>query len=64
MSVNVPVSIWRTTDGNTDNVYTGITFVVDENADNLVDPSGIYIIDTGILMPSVPVSVWEENDGV
>jgi len=64
MSTNTPISIWRTTDGNTDNVYTGLTFIVDTDDNNLVDPSGDYIIDTGVEMTIIPSSVWEENDGV
>lgn len=64
MADNVPVSIWRTTSGLNDNVYTGLNFIVDPSGNFLVDPSANYIIDTGVAMPGTPVSVWEEDDSV
>lgn len=62
MAVDVPVSIWRKTNGQNDNVYTGITYVVDTDDFYLVDPDDNYIIDTGIEMPKTPISVWIEDD--
>ena len=64
MAQDVPVSIWRTTDGLSDNVYTGINFIVDPQGNYLVDPSDNFIIDTGVAMPGVPVSVWTESDSI
>lgn len=64
MPDNTPVSIWRTSDGLNDNVYTGLTFIVDETGSYLVDTNSDNVIDTGIEMPDVPVSVWKTNNGV
>lgn len=64
MATDVPVSIWRTTDGLTDNEYTGINFIVDSLGDYLVDPDDDFIIDTGVAMPIIPASVWVEDDAV
>lgn len=60
----IPVSIWRTTDGLSDTVYTGLNFIVDTMGNFLVDPEGNFIIDTGLEMPGTPASIWEEDNSI
>lgn len=64
MSVNVPPTVWRKTNGLDENQYTGLTFIVDPQANFLVDPNGDFVIDTGIQMNVTPATVWVENDGI
>lgn len=59
---DIPATIWRTQDGLTDTVYTGITYIVDELGNNLADPNNDLIVDTGLTMPLVPKTVWKENE--
>lgn len=62
MSVNIPVTEWRPTDGNSEYDNIGVNFIVDPSVTYLVDPSGIYIVDTGVTATLIPATIWEEDD--
>lgn len=64
MAVNVPVTIWRKTNGMNDSIATGALYIVDTLDAYLVDPQGSYVVDTGLRMDVTPVTVWTEDDSV
>lgn len=64
MGVNVPVSVWRDTQGLTEFSNEGPNYIVDTADFYLVDPSGFYIVDTGVLANLIPSSIWEQDDSV
>ena len=59
---DIPATIWRTPSGLNDTIYTGITYIVDEDDNNLVDTNGNFIIDTGLVMPLIPKTVWRDSE--
>lgn len=61
---NPPATIWRATSGNNDSVSYGPDFIVDTAGNLLVDPQGNFVIDTGITMPLIPATIWEEDDSI
>lgn len=61
---DIPVSIWRPTDGNSEFSSEGISDIVDASGDSLVDPSGDQIVDTGVVETNIQATDWEENDSV
>lgn len=60
---NVPDTIWQLPDGTGE--YSGITpdNIVDENDNQLVDPtdSSIAIISTDVSLTTIDPTVWTEN---
>lgn len=64
MSVNVPVTVWRKTDGLDENVFGGPYDIADPQGDHLVDTVGNQIVDTGIEMNVTPTTIWSENDSL
>lgn len=64
MSTDVPVSIWRDTDGLTDYSSGDVSYIVDTLGINLVDTAGIGIVDTGVVATLIPSTIWEEDDSV
>lgn len=63
MSVNVPVSIWQPTSGNGEYSLSGVYDIYDPSGGFLVDPSGVNIVDTGVIFTQIPSSIWAENNG-
>lgn len=64
MAVDVPVTVWQPTDGNSEFTDTGVNYIVDTADFYLVDTTGFYIVDTGVTQTLIPSTVWVENDGV
>lgn len=64
MAVDVPATIWQPTDGNTEFNNIGQFFIVDSSVVYLVDPSGNFIVDTGVQAIPIPSTVWQEIDNV
>lgn len=64
MAVDVPVTIWQTTEGLTEFSNGGVFNIVDPSSVFLVDPSGVFIVDTGVIATLIPATEWAENDGV
>lgn len=64
MAVDVPVSIWQSTDGLSDFSNTGANNIVDTLGNYLVDPSGNFIVDTGVIQFRIPATEWEQDDSV
>lgn len=62
MSVNTPVSVWRDTQGLSEYSNSGVYNIVDTTATFLVDPSGVFIVDTGVLATIIPSTIWSENE--
>lgn len=62
MAVNVPITVWQGQDQaeySNDGVYN----IVDSLGNFLVDPSGVFIVDTGVIFTLFPVTIWSEDDG-
>lgn len=64
MSTNVPVTTWRDTNGLTEYSNGGIFNIDDNLSQLLIDPSGTFIVDTGVLANLIPASVWEEDNSI
>lgn len=64
MSVNVPVTVWRDTNGLSEYTFTGVDNIVDNLADFLIDPLGVFIVDTGVAATLIPQTEWEEDNSV
>lgn len=64
MPVNVPVTIYRDTNGLTEYSNTEISDIVDNLANNLVDTLGNDIVDTGVIETLIPPTVYVENDAL
>jgi hypothetical protein len=64
MSVNTPVTTWRDTSGLTEYVSGDVNYIVDTTGTFLVDPSAVFIVDTGVLANKIPVTIWEEDDSI
>lgn len=64
MAVNVPTTQWRDTSGLTEYSSSGVYNIVDTTATFLVDPSGVFIVDTGVLATLIPSTVWVEDDSI
>lgn len=62
MSVDVPATVWRDTNGLSEYSNTGVDYIVDPSATYLVDPSGTYIVDTGVTATLIPATVWSQDD--
>lgn len=64
MAVDVPVSIWRNTNGLGEYTNTGAEDLVDTAGVDLVDTAGVQIVDTGVTFTQIPASVWIGDDSV
>jgi hypothetical protein len=64
MPTNVPVTIYRDTDGLAEYSNVGASYIVDPSDTFLVDPSDTYIVDTGVVQSRIPATVWEEDDSL
>lgn len=64
MSTNVPATTWQATDGLTEFSNGSIFNIADPSGDTLVDPSGVFIVDTGVIANLIPSTAWAENDAV
>lgn len=62
MSTDIPVTIWRNTDGFGEFSNTGVVDIVDTTGTDLVDTTGIQIVDTGVTFTDIPASIWTEDD--
>ena len=56
-----PATIWRATNGLSEFSGESANNIVDTNGDFLVDPSLVFIVDTGVLESLIPRTVWEED---
>lgn len=61
--MSVPVTVWQPTTGNGEYSLEGVFNIDDSSGNLLIDPSANQIIDTGVIFSSIPVSIWEQNDG-
>lgn len=57
-----PASEWRPTDGLSEFSNEGPNNIVDTLGVFLVDPSAVFIVDTGVI-EMIPDTEWIENDG-
>lgn len=64
MSTNVPVTVWQATSGLVDFSSVGIRNIVDTLAVFIADPSGVFIVDTGVQADSIPSTSWSEDDSL
>lgn len=64
MSVDVPVTTWQPTSGNGEYSSSTANNIVDTSDDHLIDPSGVFIVDTGVTYNPVPATLWTEDDSV
>lgn len=64
MATDVPVTVWRDTQGLSEFSNSGAYYIVDTTSFYLVDPSGFYITDTGVIQTLIPSTTWEENDSI
>lgn len=62
MPVNVPVTIWRPTNGNGEAVSVGVSGLVDLTASTLVDLTGSPLVSTGTDFTLVPQTIWTQDD--
>lgn len=64
MSVDVPQTAWRSTNGLVDYGSESPNNIVDASGNYLVDPSGNFIVDTGVIANLIPATVWEQDDSI
>lgn len=64
MSVNAPATIWQDTQGLTEFSNTSPFNIVDSLGVFLVDPSAVFIVDTGVIATGIPATVWTEDDSI
>lgn len=64
MATDVPVSIWRDTDGLGDYANEGANDIVDINSNSLVDTDGNQIVDTGVVRTRIPDTEWLPDDSI
>lgn len=64
MSVDVPATVWRDTNGLSEYSNTGVDYIVDTTNFYLVDTVGFYIVDTGVAANLIPATIWEEDDSI
>lgn len=64
MSTNVPRTIWQPTNGLSELSNGGVYNIVDTVVNFLVDPSGVFIVDTGVINTLIPATEWAEDDSV
>ncbi len=64
MSVDVPVTIWQPTDGLSEFSDGGVYYIDDPSDVLLVDPSAVYIVDTGVVQTFIPSTTWSEDDSL
>lgn len=62
MATDVPVTIWRDTDGLSEYSNEGANDIVDTLDNNLVDINGNNIVDTGVVRTRIPSTEWVEDD--
>lgn len=63
MATNIPRTVWRDTSGLTDYGFDGPYNIDDNTGTFLVDPSAVFIVDTGVTANGVPQTIWSEDDG-
>jgi len=64
MPTNLPVTVWRNTNGLTEFSSGGVNDIVDTLSNNLVDTLGNQIVDTGVVATLIPDTAWEEDDSL
>lgn len=64
MAVDVPVTVWRNTNGLSEFSDDGPNDIVDTLSNNLVDTLGNQVVDTGVVDTLIPATVWEEDDSI
>lgn len=64
MSVGLPATVYRSTDGLSEWSSEAANDIVDTLGNNLVDTAGNQIVDTGIIQTLIPATVWAEDDSV
>lgn len=62
--VNVPLTIWRPTNGNGEAVTVTQSDIVDTTGAFLVDTTGAFVVDTGVDFNPIPQTVWSQDDSV
>lgn len=64
MSKNVPVTVWRDTSGLSEFSNGGVFNIDDNLSQLLIDPSGVFIVDTGVISTPIPQTEWEEDNSI
>lgn len=64
MATDVPQTVWQPTDGLSEFGNETPNNIVDNLSNYLVDPSGNFIVDTGVIQTLIPSTIWEENDAI
>jgi flagellar basal body rod protein FlgG len=64
MAVNIPQTVWRSTDGLTEYSSDGANYLIDTTNFYLVDTTGYYLVDTGVVENLIPATAWEEDDSI
>lgn len=59
-----PDTQWRPQDGLSEFSNTGVNNIVDNLGVFLVDPSGVFIVDTGVSETLIPGTEWTEDDSL
>jgi len=61
---NPPVTIWRTTSGNNESESYTAANIADPLGNLLIDPQSNFVVDTGLVMPLIPATVWTEDNSI
>lgn len=64
MSVDLPQTVWRDTNGLYEYSDSDPNNIVDTLGNFLVDPSSNFIVDTGVTATLIPATVWKEDDSI
>lgn len=60
MSVGLPATVYRSTDGLSEWNSEAANNIVDTLGNNLVDTVGNQIVDTGVVKHRIPSTIWGE----
>lgn len=64
MSTGVPATQWRDTNGLTEFSSDGVSNIIDTLGVFLDDPSGVFVVDTGVIATLIPGTQWVQDDSI
>lgn len=59
-----PETIWQPTTGNGEYSIGGVYNIADPSGNLLADPSGVEIVDTGVIFTQIPDTIWIEDNSL